>query len=198
VSKDASMQYRSLFAVAAACALLGAAPRAPKPVDVAIETSAGTIVVRVDTAKAPLTSANFLRYVDAHKYDGSSFYRTVRPVFGQPMPHIQVIQGGLEHTLGAKPFAPIPVESTQRTGLHNTEGTLAMARTSEPNSATAEFFINAADDRWLDGERFPDHQGYAVFAKLIRGRDVAAKIHSAPAEGDALTPPVRIVRVHRL
>jgi len=192
------MQYRSLIAVAAACALLGAAPRAPKPVDVAIETSAGTIVVRVETAKAPVTSANFLRYVDAHKYDGSSFYRTVRPVFGQPIPHIQVIQGGLEHTPGAKPFAPIPVESTQRTGLHNTAGTLAMARTSEPNSATAEFFINAADDRWLDGDRFPDHQGYAVFAKVIRGRDVAEKIHSAPASGDTLVPPIRIVRMRRL
>jgi peptidyl-prolyl cis-trans isomerase A (cyclophilin A) len=198
VSKDAPMQYRSLFAVAAACALLGAGPRAPKPVDVAIETSVGTIVVRVETAKAPLTSANFLRYVDTHKYDGSSFYRTVRPVFGQPIPHIQVIQGGLEQTPGAKPFAPIPLETTQRTGLHNVEGTLAMARTSEPNSATAEFFINAADDRWLDSDRFADHEGYAVFAKVIRGRDVAEKIHSAPASGETLVPAIRIIRMRRV
>ncbi len=192
------MHYRSLLAVAAALTLLGAAPRAPKPVDVAIETSAGTIVVRVETAKAPLTSANFLRYVDAHKYDGSSFYRTVRPVFGQPMPRIQVVQGGLEQTPAAKPFAPIPVESTRTTGLHNTAGTLAMARTSEPNSATAEFFINAADDRWLDGDQFADHQGYAVFAKVVRGGDVVAKIHTAPANGEVLAPPIRIVRMHRV
>lgn len=191
------MTIRSLCTLAAVVALLGAAPPA-KPVDVAIDTSAGTIVVRIDTAKAPQTSANFLRYVDAHRYDGSSFYRTVRPVFGQPLPAIQVIQGGLERTPSAKTFAPIPVETTTKTGLHNTEGTIAMARTGEPVSATAEFFINAADDRFLDADRFQDHLGYAVFGSVVRGAAVVNKIHQAPAQGDQLTPPIRILRIHRV
>jgi len=178
--------------------LLAAAPRPARTVDVAIETTAGTIVVRLETAKAPLTSANFLRYVDARRYDGATFYRTVRAVFGGPVPAIQVLQGGLEQTPTAAKFPPIPVESTTRTGLHNLAGTLAMARTSEPNSATAEFFVNLADDRWLDADQFTDHQGYAVFARVIRGADVVAKIHRAPANGDALTPPIRILRMRRI
>lgn len=190
------MQVRTLLAVFG-IVLLGAA-HAPRPVDVAIVTTAGTIVVRLDTAKAPLTTANFLRYVDAHRYDGSAFYRTVRPIFGQPLPHIQVIQGGLEHTPGAKTFDPIPVEKTTTTGLHNAEGTVAMARTTDPNSATAEFFINAADDRGLDADRFSDGQGYAVFGHVVRGRDVVTKIQQSPANGQDLTPPIRILRIRRL
>ncbi|HEY4441142.1 MAG TPA: peptidylprolyl isomerase, partial [Candidatus Elarobacter sp.] len=137
------------FLLAAAVALLGAAPPAAKPVDVAIVTTQGTIVVRIETAKAPLTSKNFLRYVDSRRYDGASFYRTVRAVFGEPVPRIQVVQGGLGQAPG-KTFPPIPVEPTTRTGLHNVEGSLAMARNAEPNSATSEFFVNVADDRWLD------------------------------------------------
>jgi peptidyl-prolyl cis-trans isomerase A (cyclophilin A) len=190
------MIVRALL-VLASVALLAVAPP-PKPVDVAIATTAGTFVVRVETAKAPLTSANFLRYVDTHRYDGASFYRTVRAVFGQPVPRIQVLQGGLEQTPAAQKFAPIPVEPTTRTGLHNVAGTLAMARTTEPNSATAEFFVNLADDRWLDADQFADHHGYAVFARVIRGEDVVAKIHSAPASGETLTPPIRILRVRRI
>ncbi len=192
------MNVRTLVVFATALALLGAAPRSGKPVDVAIETGAGTIVIRLDTARAPMTTQNFLRYVDAHRYDGTSFYRTVRPVFGQPIPRIQVIQGGLEQTPERQTFAPIPVESTQKTGLHNTEGTVAMARTTDPNSATAEFFVNTADDRWLDGDKFPDHQGYAVFAHVIRGRDVVTKIQMSPANGDHLTPPIPIKRIRRI
>ena len=187
-----------ILVLAACAALLAAAPRAAKPVDVALDTSAGTIVLRLETAKAPATSANFLRYVDAHRYDGASFYRTVRAVFGQQVPRIQVLQGGLEQTPGRQSFAPIAVEPTTKTGLHNVTGTVAMARTAEPNSATAEFFVNMADDRWLDADQFADHQGYAVFARVVRGQDVVAKIHGAPASGESLTPPVKILRVHRL
>jgi peptidyl-prolyl cis-trans isomerase A (cyclophilin A) len=192
------MLSRSLLACAAALALLGAAPHAAKPVDVAIVTTSGTIVVRLETARAPRTSANFLRYVDARKYDGASFYRSVRAVFGQPVPRIQVLQGGLGQTPSAQPLAPIAIESTRTTGLHNTDGTVAMARTSDPNSAAAEFFINAADDRWLDADRFDDHQGYAVFGHVTRGRDVVAKIQTAPASGDSLTPPIKIVSIRRI
>jgi cyclophilin family peptidyl-prolyl cis-trans isomerase len=77
-----------------------------------------------------------------------------------------------------------------------------MARTSDPNSARSEFFINLADDRWLDSENFQDHAGYAVFGRVVRGYDVAKKIQNAPAQenasGEALTPPVKIVRMRRL
>ena len=187
-----------IVALAACAALLAAAPKAAKPVDVAIDTSAGTFVLRLETAKAPVTTANFLRYVDAHRYDGASFYRTVRAVFGEQVPRIQVLQGGLEQTPGKQSFAPIPVEPTTKTGLHNVAGTVAMARTGEPNSATAELFVNMADDRWLDADQFQDHLGYAVFARVIKGRDVVAKIHAAPASGESLTPPVKILRVHRM
>ena len=190
------MRFARTGLLCAAVALLAAAPA--KPVDVAIETSAGTFVVRLDAAHAPRTTANFLRYVDAHAYDGASFYRTVRPVFGQPVPAIQVIQGGLERKPGATPFAPIPVENTRRTGLHNTDGTIAMARTADPNSATAEFFINLADDRMLDGDRFSDGAGYAVFGTVLRGRPILTKIHHAPAQGESLTPPITIKKIHRL
>ena len=192
------MISRAFVALAALLTLLAAAPRSLKPVDVAIVTSAGTIVVRLETAQAPRSSANFLRYVDGQRYDGAAFYRVVRAVFGQPVPRIQVLQGGLEQTPGAKTFPPIAVESTTKTGLHNVAGTLAMARTTDPNSATAEFFVNLADDRWLDGDRFADHQGYAVFARVIRGQNVVAKIGGAPANGESLTPPIRILRMRRI
>ena len=195
--KGGSMRTK-ILALAACAALLAAAPRPPKAVDVALDTSAGTIVFRLDTAKAPRTCANFLRYVDAHAYDGASFYRTVRAVFGRPVPRIQVLQGGLGQTPGKQTFPPIPVESTTASGLHNVAGTVAMARTTEPDSATAEFFVNMADDRWLDGDQFADHRGYAVFARVVRGRDVVAKIHGAPADGESLTPPVKILRAHRI
>ncbi|MBV9440779.1 MAG: peptidylprolyl isomerase [Candidatus Eremiobacteraeota bacterium] len=189
---------QTVLALAAAFALLGAAP-SPRATDVAIETGAGTIVVRLDPAHAPRTVANFLRYVDARRYDGAEFYRTVRAAPGDAHPpRIQVIQGGLEHSASARMLAPIAVESTRTTGLHNVPGSIAMARTNDPNSATSEFFINLADDTWLDGQNFPDGQGYAVFGRVVRGFDVVRTIQQSPARGEELTPPIRIVRIRRV
>ena len=109
------------------------AARAGGPVNVAIQTSAGTIVVALDPARAPVTAKNFLHLVDTHAYDGASFYRTV--VAAPPRPRfIEVIQGGLQDK--AAGLTPIPIEPTTKTGLHNTQGTIAMARTADPNSAT--------------------------------------------------------------
>ncbi len=187
------MQLVRLGAALACAALLAAAPRAA-PVNVAIQTSAGTIVVALDVARAPVTAKNFLHLVDTHAYDGATFYRTV--VAAPPRPRfIEVIQGGLGDKAAA--LTPIPIEPTTKTGLHNTQGTIAMARTAEPNSASSEFFIDVGDDTVLDAQKFRDRAGYAAFGHVVRGYDVVLKIHRAHAEGEALTPPVRIVRVSR-
>lgn len=186
------------LALVAALALCGAAP-VSKGTDVVLETGAGSIVVRLDAAHAPRTVGNFLRYVDAKRYDGAEFYRTVRATPHDRPPRIQVIQGGLEHgSSGAGGFPAIAVESTRTTGLHNGPGTIAMARTNDPNSATSEFFINVADDGWLDGQNFPDRQGYAVFGRVVRGFDVVRKIQQSPARGEDLMPPIRILHIRRI
>jgi len=162
-----------------------------KPVDVAIVTSLGRIVVAVDTQHAPVTAANFLKHVDAGVYDrGASFYRAADG------PRLSIVQGGIQPQDDAMP--PIPVEKTTTTGLHNVADTIAMARTSDPNSATSEFFINIGDDRRLDADRAPDGEGYAVFGTVVAGDDVIAKIQHAPATGESLAPPIKILSIKRL
>jgi peptidyl-prolyl cis-trans isomerase A (cyclophilin A) len=178
--------------LAAASPARGAAPRAAAPVDVAIQTSLGTIVVRLDPAHAPGTTANFLHFVDTGAYNGATFYRTVTPSTGK----IAIIQGGL-NPQGPNPnMHPIPLEPTSKTGLHNTDGTIAMARTSAPDSATTEFFLSLGDNRFLDAGG-PTGPGYAVFGKIVRGADVARKIQQSHADGELLAPPIRIVRISR-
>ena len=173
----------ALLTAALFTATLGAAPRGRSPagaapVDVAIQTSAGTIVVRLERARAPVTVSNFLHYVDLGTYNGTTFYRTVRRA-NEPQSKIEVIQGGLNLQTANPMIRPIALEPTNKTGLHNTDGTIAMARTSDPNSASTEFFIDIGDDRFLDagGTLGP---GYAAFGKVIRGMDVVHKIHRAP------------------
>jgi peptidyl-prolyl cis-trans isomerase A (cyclophilin A) len=180
-------------------ALLAAAPLAANaaapPADVAIRTSLGTIVVRLDAARAPITVHNFLHYVDTHAYDNATFYRTVRRAT-EPQSRIEVIQGGLNPQAANPMIRPIPLEPTSKTGLHNVDGTIAMARTADPNSATTEFFIDVGDDRFLDAGG-PLGPGYAAFGKVIRGMDVVHKIHTANASGESLTPPIRIISIAR-
>lgn len=166
------------------------------PVDVAIRTSAGTIVVRLDPAHAPVTTKNFLHYVDVGTYDGATFYRTVRHS-SEPASKIEVIQGGLNAHTANPMIRPIPLEPTSKTGLHNTDGAISMARTSDPDSATTEFFICIGDNRYLDAGG-PTGPGYAAFGKVIRGADVVRTIQRAHAAGQMLTPPVRIVKMSRL
>ena len=170
--------------------------RPAAPVDVAIQTSAGTIVVRLDPARAPNTTKNFLHYVDTGTYNGATFYRSVSKAH-EPQSNIEVIQGGL-NPQGSDPMIhPIALEPTSKTGLHNVDGTIAMARTSDPNSATTEFFIDIGNDAFLDSGG-PTGPGYAAFGKVTRGMDVVRKIQRANANGEMLSPPIRIVKISRL
>lgn len=187
-------------------ALEGAAPP-PAPVDVAIVTTLGTIVVHLDRARAPLTTANFLRYVDRKAYDGATFYRSVpRRNRGRGRVTIAVIQGGLETKLGDAAVNRLPtirLEPTTATGLSNADGTIAMARDTAPNTASSEFFINIGDDTVLDAQRFRDHRGYAVFGRVIEGMGVVRAIARSHAKPDPvmtalLDPPIRIVSVRRV
>jgi len=178
----------------AATSPASAASRARAPVDVTIQTSAGAIIVRLDPARAPVTTANFLHYVDTGAYNGATFYRTVSKA-NEPGSKIEVIQGGL-NPQAPNPH-PIPLEPTSKTGLHNTDGAISMARTSDPNSGSTEFFLCIGDNRFLDAGG-PTGPGYAAFGKVVRGADVVRKIQRMHANGEMLAPPVRIVKMTRL
>ena len=134
---------------------------------VTVTTSLGDIVVELNAAKAPKTVDNFLQYVKAGQYDGTVFHRVIE--------NFMIQGGGFSPDLKEKPTrAPIPLEA--RNGLSNSRGTLAMARTSDPNSATAQFFINVQDNTFLDAAKSPDGNGYAVFGKVVSGMDVVDRI----------------------
>ncbi len=127
----------------------------------------GDIVVELDRAKAPKTVENFVQYVQAGHYDGTIFHRVIDGFMIQG--------GGMTPDMNEKPTrAPIPLES--RNGLKNVRGTLAMARTMVPDSATAQFFINVKDNGFLDQANSRDGHGYAVFGKVVAGMDVVDKI----------------------
>jgi len=165
---------------------------------VVFETDAGAIEIEVD-ARAPRTAANFLRYVDAGRYDGSSFFRTVREDNQREAKvPIAVIQGGVPESREREDFPPIALERTRDTGLQHSDGTVSMAR-SGPDSATSSFFVCVGDQPALDfaGRRNPDGQGFAAFGRVVRGMDVVRKIHSSEATGERLTPPVRITKASR-
>jgi peptidyl-prolyl cis-trans isomerase A (cyclophilin A) len=136
---------------------------------VKLATSLGDIVVEVDAAKAPKSAANFLQYVKDGHYNGTVFHRVI--------PDFMVQGGGMTPDLKEKPTRPpIPLEA--RNGLNNTRGTLAMARTMDPNSATAQFFINVKDNAFLNAAQSRDGNGYAVFGKVVSGMDVVDKIRA--------------------
>jgi peptidyl-prolyl cis-trans isomerase A (cyclophilin A) len=168
-------------------------------VHVLIESEQGSIEVEVDAARAPITVANFLRYVDDGFYDGGQFHRTVT-MGNQPNDtvRIEVIQAGVNPSRADERFEPIPLERTTLTGLAHHDGAISMARRT-PDSAVSDFFICIGDQPSLDfgGPRNPDGQGFAAFGSVVRGMDVVRAIQSAPAEGQGLTPPVRILRVQR-
>jgi peptidyl-prolyl cis-trans isomerase A (cyclophilin A) len=164
----------------------------PAGVRVLLRTDRGSIELFVDTARAPRTAANFLRYVEAGRYDGGAFHRTVRPDNqpGQAV-KIEVVQAG--PAAGRPDFEPIALERTSVTGLRHLDGTLSMARDG-PDTATSDFFICIGDQPALDfgGRRNPDGQGFAAFGRVVRGMDVVRAIQAAPADGQHLAPPVRI------
>jgi peptidyl-prolyl cis-trans isomerase A (cyclophilin A) len=143
---------------------------------VKLSTSLGDIVVELDREKAPKTVDNFLQYVKAGHYDGTIFHRVIETFMIQG--------GGMKADMSEKATrAPIPLES--RNGLSNVRGTIAMARTSDPNSATAQFFINVVDNGRLDQANARDGNGYAVFGKVVAGMDVVDKIKAVPVADKA-------------
>lgn len=189
------MKTRLLLAALLTPAMFAAAA-AENPV-VIIKTEKGDITVEVDLARAPVTAANFLRYVDAGYYDGSTFHRAVT-LANQPNDavRIEVIQGG--QLTGEREFPPIAHETTVVTGLKHLDGVISMAR-SKPGSATSSFFFCINDQPELDfgGKRNPDGQGFAAFGKVVKGMDVVRAIQALPAQGQQLAPPIKIISVHR-
>ncbi|HEY7501519.1 MAG TPA: peptidylprolyl isomerase [Vicinamibacterales bacterium] len=171
-----------------------------KPVRVLIETDAGEIEAEIDTVHAPITAANFLRYVDAGLFDGGRFFRTVRPDNQVDKPvKIAVIQAAGSRERRAEFFSAIPLERTSVTGLSHKDGTLSMARAA-PDTARESFSICVGDQPSLDygGARQPDGQGFAAFGRVVRGMDVVRKIQMSPATGETLTPAIAIARIRRL
>lgn len=157
---------------------------------VVLDTSLGKIVIALDAAKAPKSVANFLEYVKAGHYDGTIFHRVI--------PNFMIQGGGFDAQMTQKPTrAPIPLES--RNGLPNVRGSVAMARTSVPDSATAQFFINIKDNAFLDAANSPDGQGYAVFGKVVSGMDVVDKIWAVPTanKGPHQNVPVTPVLIRK-
>ena len=167
---------------------------------VLIKTELGDITVEIFEKKAPVTSSNFLKYVDEGRFKGSCFYRVVR-MDNQPNSKIkiEVIQGGLRFTHRENILPPIEHETTQKTSVLHLDGTISMAR-SEPGSAASEFFICIGDQSELDfgGKRNPDGQGFAAFGKVVAGMDVVKKIHQLPADEQMLTSRVAIHDIARL
>jgi peptidyl-prolyl cis-trans isomerase A (cyclophilin A) len=186
----------ALLAAMSAPALSQAAP-ATQEVPVAIDTSVGRIVVALDEARAPVTTANFLHYVDTHGFDGESFYRAMHIGDGG------IIQGGIRSD-GRKLFPPIAHEPTSQTGLHNVAGAISMANAG-PGTARADFFILASDIPSFDATA--SDPGFAVFGHVTEGMDVVQKILASPVsatagegamKGQMLDPVVKIIKVERV
>ena len=168
------MKTRLAIVLCALFTCLSSAPALAQKVRLA--TSQGDVVVELDKEKAPKTVENFLQYVKAGHYDGTIFHRVIESFMIQG--------GGMKADMSEKTTrAPIPLES--RSGLSNLRGTIAMARTMDPNSATAQFFINVKDNSRLDQANAPDGNGYAVFGKVVEGMDVVDKIKAVPVADKA-------------
>jgi len=182
-----------------------AAPAAAQPqpalVRVLITTSEGTITVALEKDRAPATTANFLRYADAKRFDGVTFYRAMK--LGE---NAGLIQGGQRDP--RRFFPPLVHEPTTKTGLSNTDGTIAMAR-AEPGSARADFFIAIGDLSSLDAkpDQPGDNLGFAAFGHVVEGMDVVRRIQGLPTsategegamKGQMLAPPVKILTVRRV
>jgi peptidyl-prolyl cis-trans isomerase A (cyclophilin A) len=171
---------------------------------VLISTQQGDIEAEIFLDKAPVTAANFLKYVDAGKYNTgiACFYRVVRMdnQEGKKI-KIEVIQGGFyEDSLVEKfQFTPIRHETTKETGILHKDGVLSMAR-NEPGTASSEFFICIGDQPELDagGKRNPDNQGFAAFGKVTKGMDIVKKIQLLEDKEQYLEKPVKIISVSRI
>ena len=169
---------------------------------VRIQTTLGVIEAELYADKAPASVANFLKYVDAGRYSGGQFHRTVT-LHPDNQPNntvkIEVIQGGVNPDFAEKDWPALTLERTRDTGLRHLDGTLSMARAG-PDTATSDFFICVGAQPELDfgGKRNPDGQGFAAFGRVTKGLEIVRKIQTAPADGQKLTPPVRIEKIERV
>jgi len=164
---------------------------------VIMETEMGSITLQIYADKAPVTAANFLKYVKESRYKDAEFYRVVT-LQNQPDDSIkiEVIQGGLWEDDHPDQLQPISHETTAQTGILHKDGVISMARW-HPGTATDDFFICVGDQPALDfgGKRNPDGQGFAAFGKVIAGMDVVKKIQQQPAQGQYLNPKIKITSV---
>ena len=195
----------------------GAAQTTPGSLPVVVlETELGNIEIQINTGHAPITAANFLRYVDSGFYNGGEFHRAVRPdnEIRKDAP-IQVVQARINPARLNEAFPPIPIETTDVTGLKHLDGTVSMARDVTltrpgPNTATNQFFICIGDQPSLnrEGNRSPDHMGFAAFGRVIEGMNVVRQIQASPtpkdtpgntfvAQGQSLVPTIKIKRAYR-
>ncbi len=179
---------RVIGSVAGSLLALTALTTAAQAQTVRLSTTQGDIVLQLDAAKAPKTVDNFVQYVKAGHYNGTIFHRVIDGFMIQG--------GGMTPDMKEKATrAPIPLES--KNGLKNLRGTVAMARTMDPNSATAQFFVNVKDNAFLDAAQSQDGNGYAVFGKVVQGMDVVDKIRKVPTgqkgmHGDVPVQPIII------
>ena len=197
LTKRAVLAGAGSIAASSAFSQTAAAPR------VAMQTAAGAITLELAADRAPITCANFLRYVDAKRFDGAVFYRALKL---SPQPPAGLIQGGVKNAPD-KAFPPIAHESTKTTGLSHKDGTLSMAR-YDPGTATSEFFICIGDITSLDADpsQAGDNQGFAAFGRVVEGMDVVRAILASPVsatagegsmKGQMLEPEVAILGVRR-
>lgn len=195
---------RRLFLGLAAALLwpaLATAQDAPALPRVQMETSAGRIVIEVEAVKAPITAANFLRYVDEHRFDGMSFYRAM-----QSGPGMGLVQGGTNND-PERTLAPIAHEPTTQTGLSHIHGAVSMARYA-PGTASGDFFVSVGPTLSYDaGRSFSvDPDGFAVFGRVVQGMDVVRAILASPTSptegegfmrGQMLEPKITILQAWR-
>ena len=195
---------RDLLALAAALAATPAAGQIPAPetTPVALTTPLGRIVVALETRRAPITSANFLRYVDGKLYDGASFYRASRPP-NSTRDDYGLVQGGLRN-LPERLLPPIAHESTRDTGLAHLDGTISMGRNA-PGTAQADWFICLGAQSYLDADA--QQPGFAAFGRVTEGLEIVKQILLAPVDpnqgtgsmkGEILAAPVPITAARRV
>ena len=189
----------------AACATAALFAAGDADAIVVFETAKGNIEIEVDAAHAPLSAANFLKYVDGGFYDGGTINRAVRP--DNTIRHdveIQVIQFQIARARRPDEFPPVPLERTSVTGLKHVDGAVSMARNG-PDTATGSFSIVIGNQPEMDfgGKRNPDGQGFAVFGRVVRGMDVVKAIQASPTGlpgpygPESLNPPIAIVKAYR-
>jgi peptidyl-prolyl cis-trans isomerase A (cyclophilin A) len=190
-----------LFALLFLIAILPAShASAATPVRVRIETTLGSILIELETQRAPITTRNFLQYVDQRRFDGTSFYRAAR---NRRSAEFGLVQGGINHK-AVRALIPIPHEPTSKTGLSHVDGTVSMARNA-PGTAMGDFFITVGPSLYLDAR--PGSVGYAAFGRVVDGMPVIRKILAAPTHpggwskatiGQSIIEPIRIISARRV